>query len=215
MPKHVEFSQGYSVIYNNNKNNNNNTVPPNMNQNNFNYHHVNQFNSTSSSPNFNNVSSFNSFNSYGSSSPQYTLMEESEFSSHSSPSYSNSRLDNSTLSTNEFSKWCSVVYYELNSRIGEAFHANQNEIFIDGFTNPCNSWGRRLCLGVFSNINRCLSIENCRKHIGKGICICILLSLSIRNFCVLKSNKQEKLPDFNLSCFLLGFRFYRKSYDCF
>ena len=68
----------------------------------------------------------------------------------------------------ECPNWCSIVYYELNSRIGEIFHSNSNQIFVDGFTNPCMNKGRRLCLGMFTNINRNPSIENCRKHIGRG-----------------------------------------------
>lgn len=67
------------------------------------------------------------------------------------------------------SNWCSVVYYELNSRVGEIFRAYSNDVFVDGYTNPSDAYGRRLCLGVFSNINRNSSIENCRKHIGRGL----------------------------------------------
>ena len=64
--------------------------------------------------------------------------------------------------------WCSIVYYELNTRIGEVFSSTSNDIFVDGYTSPCNAHGRRFCLGMFSNINRNSTIENCRKHIGRG-----------------------------------------------
>ena len=64
--------------------------------------------------------------------------------------------------------WCSIVYYELNQRIGEVFNAANNKVYIDGYTNPYNNWGRRFCLGMFSNVNRNPAVENCRKHIGKG-----------------------------------------------
>ena len=32
--------------------------------------------------------------------------------------------------------WCSIAYYELNSRVGEVYHAHSTNIFVDGFTNP-------------------------------------------------------------------------------
>ncbi|VEL36333.1 unnamed protein product [Protopolystoma xenopodis] len=63
--------------------------------------------------------------------------------------------------------WCSVVYYELNNRVGEAFFASQPSIIIDGFTDPSNN-SDRFCLGLLSNVNRNSTIENTRRHIGKG-----------------------------------------------
>ncbi|CAH8668782.1 unnamed protein product [Dicrocoelium dendriticum] len=64
--------------------------------------------------------------------------------------------------------WCSVVYYELNNRVGEAFNAIQPSIIIDGFTDPSNN-SDRFCLGLLSNVNRNSTIENTRRHIGKGV----------------------------------------------
>lgn len=64
--------------------------------------------------------------------------------------------------------WCSIAYYELNSRVGEVFHAQTNSIVIDGFTDPSNN-NNRFCLGLLSNVNRNSTIENTRRHIGKGV----------------------------------------------
>ena len=64
--------------------------------------------------------------------------------------------------------WCNVVYYELNNRVGEAFCASNTSIIVDGFTNP-SSTSNRFCLGQLSNVNRNSTIENTRRHIGKGM----------------------------------------------
>uniref|UniRef100_A0A8C7HVX0 Mothers against decapentaplegic homolog n=1 Tax=Oncorhynchus kisutch TaxID=8019 RepID=A0A8C7HVX0_ONCKI len=64
--------------------------------------------------------------------------------------------------------WCSIVYYELNNRVGEAFQANSTSVLVDGFTDPSNN-RNRFCLGLLSNVNRNSTIENTRRHIGKGV----------------------------------------------
>lgn len=61
--------------------------------------------------------------------------------------------------------WCSVSYYELNSRVGETFYASQASLTVDGFTDPSNS--ERFCLGLLSNVNRTQQIEMTRQHIGE------------------------------------------------
>lgn len=64
--------------------------------------------------------------------------------------------------------WCSITYYELNQRIGEAFHATRTHVVVDGYTDPCMN-ADRFCLGLLSNVNRNSTIENVRRHIGKGV----------------------------------------------
>lgn len=64
--------------------------------------------------------------------------------------------------------WCSIVYYELNNRVGEAYQATSTSVLVDGFTDPSNN-KNRFCLGLLSNVNRNSTIENTRRHIGKGI----------------------------------------------
>lgn len=63
--------------------------------------------------------------------------------------------------------WCSVVYYEKNQHVGEVFHASQPCLTIDGFMDPSSA--ERFCLGIYSNASRDLSIEQTRRHIGKGV----------------------------------------------
>lgn len=64
--------------------------------------------------------------------------------------------------------WCSIAYYELNTRVGETFQAQSSSIVVDGFTDP-NNYNNRFCLGLLSNVNRNSTIENTRRHIGKGV----------------------------------------------
>lgn len=64
--------------------------------------------------------------------------------------------------------WATIAYYELNCRVGEIFQCNTQEITVDGFTNPRNNAGR-FCLGQLSNVNRNSTIEQTRRHIGKGV----------------------------------------------
>jgi len=65
--------------------------------------------------------------------------------------------------------WASIAYYELNSRVGEVYHAQNHSVIVDGFTNPPNNNNNRFCLGLLSNVNRNSTIENTRRHIGKGV----------------------------------------------
>ncbi|BET02062.1 unnamed protein product [Nesidiocoris tenuis] len=65
--------------------------------------------------------------------------------------------------------WATIAYYELNSRVGEVFHCQSHSVIVDGFTNPSSSNMNRFCLGQLSNVNRNSTIENTRRHIGKGV----------------------------------------------
>lgn len=64
--------------------------------------------------------------------------------------------------------WAAIAYYELNCRVGEVFHCHSTSVIVDGFTNPSNN-SDRFCLGQLSNVNRNSTIENTRRHIGKGV----------------------------------------------
>jgi hypothetical protein len=63
--------------------------------------------------------------------------------------------------------WCSILYYELNQRVGETFHASLNSLVIDSFCDPNAS--DRFCLGSLTNVNRTLESEACRRMIGAGV----------------------------------------------
>jgi len=63
--------------------------------------------------------------------------------------------------------WCAISYYEMQTRVGETFHASQPSITVDGFTDPSNA--DRFCLGLLSNVNRNTVVEQTRRHIGKGV----------------------------------------------
>lgn len=64
--------------------------------------------------------------------------------------------------------WCQISYYELNNRVGAPFDCEAPAVTVDGFTDPSNS-ANRFCLGLLSNVNRNSTIENTRRHIGKGV----------------------------------------------
>ncbi|EHB05200.1 Mothers against decapentaplegic-like protein 9 [Heterocephalus glaber] len=78
------------------------------------------------------------------------------------------RGDVQAVAYEEPKHWCSIVYCELNNRVGEAFHASSTSVLVDGFTDPSSN-KNRFCLGLLSNVNRNSTIENSRRHIGKGV----------------------------------------------
>ncbi|MFH4977238.1 hypothetical protein AB6A40_003947 [Gnathostoma spinigerum] len=64
--------------------------------------------------------------------------------------------------------WCSLGYYELNSRVGQLFKVSNSSVVVDGFTDPSGSKDR-ICLGPLTNVNRNSTIEKTRKYIGRGV----------------------------------------------
>ncbi|CAH8484283.1 unnamed protein product [Schistosoma curassoni] len=97
--------------------------------------------------------------------------EQSPNRFHSSEEFDNLLDSNTPILDFTFSDvqyWCSVFYYELNTRVGDAFHAGRPTLTIDGFTEPCYR-SDRFSLGSLSHVNRPLQVEMTRRHIGRGI----------------------------------------------
>lgn len=67
------------------------------------------------------------------------------------------------------------MYYELNNRVGETFHARRPALVVDGYTDPSPNElpgaPDRFCLGLLSNVNRNSTVENTRRGIGRGALI--------------------------------------------
>ncbi|CAL8104610.1 unnamed protein product [Calicophoron daubneyi] len=72
------------------------------------------------------------------------------------------------VSFSDLKYWCTVFYYELNTRVGDAFHAGRLTLTIDGFTEPCYR-ADRFSLGSLSHVNRPPQVESTRRHIGRGL----------------------------------------------
>lgn len=85
--------------------------------------------------------------------------------------HSNQAQENQTLlSTSPMPEyWCSILYFELDTQVGEMFKIPRNcpSVTVDGYVDP--SCGNRFCLGALSNVHRTEASERARLHIGKGI----------------------------------------------
>ncbi|PAV58222.1 hypothetical protein WR25_26680 isoform D [Diploscapter pachys] len=67
--------------------------------------------------------------------------------------------------------WCSIIYYELDTQIGETFKVRWEmpEVSVDGGMDPQGEKSGRFCLGALSNIHRGEASEKARIHIGHGL----------------------------------------------
>ncbi|VDL77369.1 unnamed protein product [Nippostrongylus brasiliensis] len=65
--------------------------------------------------------------------------------------------------------WCSVMYYELDTQIGETFKIKNEELRVDGGMDPLALYKGRLCLGALPNVHRGEVSERTRIHIGDGV----------------------------------------------
>ena len=83
------------------------------------------------------------------------------------PATVNINVPTTAVSYVETPFWCSILYYELNQRVGETFHASLNSLVIDSFCDPNAS--DRFCLGSLTNVNRTPESEACRRMIGQGV----------------------------------------------
>ncbi|CCD73313.1 Dwarfin sma-4 [Caenorhabditis elegans] len=68
--------------------------------------------------------------------------------------------------------WCSIIYYELDTPIGETFKVSARDhgkVIVDGGMDPHGENEGRLCLGALSNVHRTEASEKARIHIGRGV----------------------------------------------
>lgn len=78
-------------------------------------------------------------------------------------------MDNELYSYKEPPTWGSITYYELNNMIGGPFKFKKDFIVIDGYFDP--STEDRICIGSLLSLHKNETIQNTRKHIGKGMSI--------------------------------------------
>lgn len=188
VPRHSEFAPGHSLLPFHQMNEPN--MPHNVSYSTagFNSPHHNMGPNSPISPHMGPQSPLSSVSSPGpaNSNPQspYGALPETPPPAYSPPEDANNPVTNnnqndnamdtqmgevlSPVSYQEPPYWASIAYYELNCRVGEVFHCNATSIIVDGFTNPSNN-SDRFCLGQLSNVNRNSTIENTRRHIGKGV----------------------------------------------
>ncbi|WKY02459.1 hypothetical protein Q1695_016041 [Nippostrongylus brasiliensis] len=83
------------------------------------------------------------------------------------PTYDLSQIQVPSISLPE--DWCSVMYYELDTQIGETFKIKNEELRVDGGMDPLALYKGRLCLGALPNVHRGEVSERTRIHIGDGV----------------------------------------------
>lgn len=177
VPRHSEFAPGHSMLQYSQFSPTQQSMPHNVSYSTVGFNtHINQNSpmsvisspsSVSSNPNSPYRSSL-----AGTPPPAYTPNEDQT----ANPTPDNANADVqinggvAPVSYQEPPYWATIAYYELNCRVGEVFRCNSQSVVVDGFTNPSNN-SDRFCLGQLSNVNRNSTIENTRRHIGKGKCI--------------------------------------------
>lgn len=172
VPKYIEFAQGFSILHGDNHNTTNCYSPdalkqqlnhpyPQQQHHNQNFSMLNNSTFTPSSSSSMNISDeCDMYSPMSESSSQNTSAEIAAVTT-------NTTSTSTSVAYQQPTHWCSISYYELNLRVGEIFHVSSCRVHVDGFTDP-STYGRRVCLGILSNINRNSTIENTRRHIGKG-----------------------------------------------
>lgn len=60
--------------------------------------------------------------------------------------------------------WCTILYYELDTQVGEAFKVPRelSEVIVDGGTDPSGGRLGRFCVGALSNVHRTEASEKAR-----------------------------------------------------
>ena len=101
------------------------------------------------------------------SSPNSESLETLNSVTSESNGYVSSTVDSKFLEYEDPEYWCSILYYELQERVGASYRAFKPSIVVDGGTDPSSP--DRFCLGVLTNVHRSQVIESTRKHIGKGV----------------------------------------------
>lgn len=122
--------------------------------------------------------------------PSCALSQQDSFSgNHSSVQGSPAAIQNYDLNQVQLPSislpedWCSVMYYELDTQIGETFKIKNDELRVDGGMDPLALHKGRLCLGALPNVHRGEVSERTRIHIGDGVELRALPSGDVMMLC--------------------------------
>jgi len=100
--------------------------------------------------------------------PLSQALSDEDMDTQSSPPSLPAHVRTEAVPFVESETWATISYYELNTRVGEQVKVSCSTVSIDGFTDP--TWNpAKISLGLFTNVNRNPTIENTRRHIGKGV----------------------------------------------